>query len=405
MPKLLTPNNGPALATAPGTQGWRLVGLEVAGTTTLGMTYRLVEFGGTGAEQATLAQVPSRLVLDRSYVHGSATLDLRRCVALNSASTAIVDSYLADCHSNNGDSQAIAGWNGPGPYKIQNNYLEGGHMGIMFGGADPSVPDLVPSDIEIRRNHVTRPLAWRGRWQVKNLFELKVGQRVLAEGNVFENNWADAQTGFAFVFWSINPSGACPWCVTQDVTVRYNRVVNTPMGFQLNDRGSYPSPAMQRVTIAHNTVTGVQQANGRLVQINGAVAGLTVVNNSAVGGSHDVYFITPDKPLPDFVFRNNVTGGWFTFQSPVAFGDATLRALQIPAGNVAGNVFANTDVAARVPAGNAFGGAVPNVGFVDFERGDLRLAAGSPYRASGTGGSTPGADFAALDARTQGVAR
>jgi hypothetical protein len=31
----------------------------------------------------------------------------------------------------------------------------------MFGGADPSIPDLVPSDIEIRRNHLFKPLSWK----------------------------------------------------------------------------------------------------------------------------------------------------------------------------------------------------------------------------------------------------
>ena len=31
----------------------------------------------------------------------------------------------------------------------------------MFGGADPAVTNLVPSDIVLRRNHLFKPLAWR----------------------------------------------------------------------------------------------------------------------------------------------------------------------------------------------------------------------------------------------------
>jgi hypothetical protein len=115
-------------------------------------------------------------------------------------------------------------------------------------------------------------------------------------------------------------------------------------------------------------------------------------------------FVTPEKPLPDFVYRNNVAGGWYTFQSPVSFGAATLQQLHIPAASVAGNVFASAETAARVPAGNAYAGQSPaGVGFVDWAGGDLTLSAASPYRASGTGGSVPGADMAALAARTAGV--
>jgi hypothetical protein len=51
----------------------------------------------------------------------------------------------------------------------------------MFGGGDPAIPNLVPSDIEIRRNYFSKPLSWRVgdpsytgvTWLVKNLLELK----------------------------------------------------------------------------------------------------------------------------------------------------------------------------------------------------------------------------------------
>jgi len=37
----------------------------------------------------------------------------------------VIDSYIADIKEVGADSQAVAGWNGPGPFKIANNYLEG----------------------------------------------------------------------------------------------------------------------------------------------------------------------------------------------------------------------------------------------------------------------------------------
>ena len=44
------------------------------------------------------------------------------------------------------------GWNGPGPFLIENNYLEAAGENVMFGGSDPSIANLVPSNITIRRN-------------------------------------------------------------------------------------------------------------------------------------------------------------------------------------------------------------------------------------------------------------
>jgi hypothetical protein len=59
------------------------------------------------------------------------------------------------------DTQAICGWNGPGPYLIENNYLEGAGENVMFGGADPAIPDLVADGITFRHNLVSRPMSWR----------------------------------------------------------------------------------------------------------------------------------------------------------------------------------------------------------------------------------------------------
>ena len=113
-------------------------------------------------------------MIDRSYLHGNDAGNYRRGVALNGARLAVVDSYLENFHDANTDSQAIAGWNGPGPFKIVNNFLEAASENILFGGSDPAFVGLVPSDIEVRRNLSTKRLAWRTAGvPVKNAFELK----------------------------------------------------------------------------------------------------------------------------------------------------------------------------------------------------------------------------------------
>ncbi|MGH9939253.1 MAG: hypothetical protein ACREAM_23670, partial [Blastocatellia bacterium] len=158
MPKIISPNAEPAIRAASGAHHYRFVGLEIGVKSGVKIIYNIVDFG---AEQTSLSQVPHNLIIDRCYIHGNPSDNARRGVALNSASTAVIDSHISDCHEVGADSQAICGWNGPGPFKIVNNYLEGAGENVMFGGADPSIQNLIPSDIEFKRNHLAKPLKWK----------------------------------------------------------------------------------------------------------------------------------------------------------------------------------------------------------------------------------------------------
>ena len=230
MPKIVgVGSNATAVQTQAGAHHFRFVGIEFKPTSG-SFTYGIIQLGNG---ETALNQIPHNLVFDRCYIHGDPVGGGRRGVALNSASTAIIDSYLSDWKEVGADSQAIIGWNTPGPVKIVNNYLEGAGENIMFGGADPSVANLVPSDIEIRGNHIYKPVAWRSQaWTVKNLIEFKNALRVLLEGNVFENTWAAAQD-FAIVIATINQSGTAPWTTTGDITFRLNIVRHAPNGMTI----------------------------------------------------------------------------------------------------------------------------------------------------------------------------
>src|SRR5262249_9442693 len=156
MPKIISPNSEPAAQTAGGAHHFRFVGIEfgVAPGTNI---YSIVALD---ANQTSLAQTPHDLIIDRCYIHGNAGDNARRGVMINSASAAIIDSYISNIHEVGADSQAIAGWNGPGPFKIVNNYLEAASENFMLGGSDPSIRNLVQSDIEFRNNHCFKPLSW-----------------------------------------------------------------------------------------------------------------------------------------------------------------------------------------------------------------------------------------------------
>src|SRR5688572_26554398 len=151
--------NSPALRTAPGAHHWRIENVEF-GPNRDGEG-NIIMFGDAPPKQRVREEIPHTLVLDRVYVHGDAQVGQKRGIALNSGATEISNSYVSDIKTLGVDSQAIGGWNGPGPYTIENNYLEAAGENIMFGGGDPGIEGLVPQDITIRRNHIARPAAWR----------------------------------------------------------------------------------------------------------------------------------------------------------------------------------------------------------------------------------------------------
>ncbi|MFB3890451.1 MAG: hypothetical protein ACE15C_00360 [Phycisphaerae bacterium] len=147
----------------------------------------------------------------------------------------MVDSYFSDFKQVGYDTQALGRWNGDGPYKINNNYLEAAGENVMFGGADPAVSGRIPSDIEMRYNSFIKPRAWKAgdpryrgtAWSVKNLLELKIARRALIEGNVIEQNWPMAQNGFGVLFTVRDQNNTAPWSTIEDITFQKNLVQHT----------------------------------------------------------------------------------------------------------------------------------------------------------------------------------
>jgi hypothetical protein len=159
LPKLRSGNTMSVLRTAAGAHHWRLQFLEfLANKDGYG---DIIAVGDGSAAQDTLAEVPHDFELDRLYVHGDPLTGQKRCVSLNAAAVTIRNSHISDCKAVGQEGQAIAGWNGTGPYLIENNYLEGAGENVLFGGADPAISGLAASDVVFRRNHLSKPLAWR----------------------------------------------------------------------------------------------------------------------------------------------------------------------------------------------------------------------------------------------------
>jgi hypothetical protein len=408
--RIVTTNSMPALRTAPGgaAGGYRIMGLEL--TTSATMTYAIVHIGDYDGTATTVDLLPSNVIFDRVWVHGTSTSGVQRCMVLNGRASAVVDSWLSDCHIKGFDSQAIIAWNTPGPLKFVNNFLEGAGENLMIGGADPRIQGLVGADIEVRRNHFYKPLSWKssGAWTVKNLFELKNSRRVLVEGNLFENNWSDGQTGFAIVLKSINDGGRCTWCVTEDVTFRYNKIVNSPGGMNLvavqayNGGGAVPANSMH---IAHNVFEDVglatQTGDKRVFQMIGQLSSMLIEHNTAFG--ENIIMMFDGSPSSGLVFRNNLLlrGVYGVFGSGKGEGKPALDYFS-PGAAVSGNVLIGASPTIY-PSGNYFPQSVLTVGLVDYVNGNYALTSSSPYVSVGVGGATPGADVAKLSELLRGI--
>jgi len=309
--KLASTNAEPTLRAAPGSGYYRLMGIEVTIATSVKTNYGLVRLG-EGTEIST-DQLPHDIVIDRCYIHGLAGSNVRRGIALNCAASAVVDSWISDCHEVGADSQAICCWNGPGPFEISNNYLEAAGENVMFGGADPAIQGLIPSDIRFIGNYCRKPLEWRAqqsaaRWSVKNLFELKNAERVLVEGNVFDNNWVDAQTGYAILFKSVNQDGRAPWSTTRSVTFRRNLVRHTSSGINIEGRDPHNSSGRTALVLIQNNLFEDLDANrwggeGVFIKITDT-EDVTVDHNTAFGTGSII--IAYGEPNERFVFTQNV---------------------------------------------------------------------------------------------------
>jgi hypothetical protein len=395
--KLRSPNSDPTLSTAPGAHHWRISFLELQSAA--GAARDLLELGS--GLQRTLADVPHDLVVDHAYIHGDATNGQRRCVALNSAATTISNSYISECKFAGQEAQAIACWNGPGPFSIVNNYLEGAGETIMFGGGDPAIPGLVPSDIQIAGNLIAKPPSWRSeQWDVKNLLELKNARRVTIHHNVLQYNWQAAQVGFAVLFTVRNQDGGCDWCEVSDVTFEHNIVQHSAAGVSiLGVDDEHPSRQTHGIVIRDNLFADIDNANwggnGFAFLLIGRPRDVTIDHNTIIQEHASGLLNVDGPPVEGFVFTNNLGRqmAYGIIGTDHAPGNNTI-AWFFPGARIVGNVIADAD-ASRYPSGNRFPTSEAfRSEFRGYAAGDYRLVPSTTWL--GTDNRAVGADFAAL---------
>jgi hypothetical protein len=405
----LVSSSGSVISLAPGAHHYRFIGVEISpapGT----FLYNLV---GPAQDARSEAEEPHHLIFDRCYLHGDPMRGSRRAIALNGRDLAIIHSYVSDFKEPTNDSQALAGWNGSGPIKIVDNYLEGATENVMFGGSDAGIPNLVPSDIEIRGNTFAKNRRWDARdpaydashWPMKNLLELKNARRVLIEGNVFENFH-----GFAFVVTPRNQSGGSPWSTVEDVTVRYNWIRRVSSLISISGFDEYhPSQPTRRVMVEHNVVESMYdtgESNPKAILINQGPDDVTIRHNTILTtpglGSSFLYFANAMKKGTAFAFADNIAhvGTYGLGAENPGAGSTTASLLSGHFNNwtLTGNVLINSEGAATnpYPAGQHWEPSLKAVGFRDPANHDYRLIPKSRYQGAAIDRTDPGANIDAL---------
>jgi hypothetical protein len=218
---------------------------------TVGDHIRFIGIEWTTAPGADIGRIVTaehgdHIIFDRNWFHAADGNEVGHAVGIIDGVhvIAVINSYISgmNCIARTGkctDATGVGGGRGDEPIstiKIYNNFIEAAGENILFGG---SAATIVPTDIEIRRNHLFRPMLWKegepgytptasGQpYIVKNNLELKSAIRVLVEANLLENTWGGfSQTGFSILLTPKSQANQCPVCRVNDVTIRYNRIRN-----------------------------------------------------------------------------------------------------------------------------------------------------------------------------------
>ena len=252
-----------AFSAQTGAQRYRIIGIDMVQDSTKSPNWAFVVMGYNNQNALNTGYI----ILDRVIMRDTNSTHETIRAVLGDAQlghTAMIDSYVAGIKDigNDNDTQAWLSISNPGPILIQNNFLEASGENLMLGGGDPNSESVMPKDVTIRRNSFSKNQAWwgGGNTLTKTLLELKLGVRVLIEGNdFFDMPWNDG--GYAFRLTVRNQDGTAPFAEVSDLTIRHNlfkNITNGIIAFGADDAGpSNLSKRSKRWHIHNNLFYGL----------------------------------------------------------------------------------------------------------------------------------------------------
>jgi hypothetical protein len=381
---------------------------------------------GWGQED-TLPKIPHHIIVEQCLVTITDQSTVKRGISVNAQYATVRDCYLDNLKRANAEGQGIQGHNTNGPICIVNNYIEASGIDILFGGAPVYVDQVVPSDIEIRRNFITKRLAWRGVFTAKNLIEFKAGRRASVQNNSIKYSWLDAQTGYGLLFTPTieggGPAGIHPetFNTVRNIEYRYNHLKSTASGMQIYGSGA-TFLIQQRITdllFRHNlwedlngAAWGINTPSHFVFLVTGRPERVFLEHNTISGRLHTGTLLDDDDNLvlDGWRFENNAlkdTG--FGIRSGITsdglptleglFTNTRFRNNLVAAANPLNYPNAATPSAVNNTYGVNYYPADFDAQFVNAPGGDFHVAPGSPGKAGASDGSDVGADLPTLFAR------
>lgn len=451
-------NVNPIFCTAINGNGgyWWFEGIEfmLNESLTTGSSVGLITLGSDNASNVptSIRNVPSHFNFGHCLFHGNRTGTLtfsngpRRGIALNASMVGVRDSSVYYVQIDGFEGAGIGSWSSPGGVSLVNSFISGTAQAVLYGGALPGVPGLVPSNLTTKWCHLWKDIRWfrqqgqTAAYGCKNHYEHKFGSVALIEDCVMEHNTADGQDGTSILFQNLeNFAVTPPSYKINDITMRNIKVygggpliatsgcgVGEP-GMQVTDFTEQPMSRFLLSNVVGNQIGGLlaesnnpsNPASQWGFQMGDSIRDLCIEHATVEGVSEGILFVPltgafDADAVTRLTLRNNIIGhgrfGSF-FQSGGLTGNALLAA-SVQGSAINRNVFYATtsdtnqwDSAANMPTNNAIANPTSAVGF------DTNYAAGSPsalagtssYKGYGTDGADPGADIAGIAAMESAV--
>lgn len=398
---------------------------------------------GEAFTQNNVSENPTKIIMQHCVVNPPNDVNVVHAVLNDGYKVSIISSWLGNIKTYDGtDSQAAISFDGRGAHVYNNNYLEASAENVMYGGVQPSIPEIVSTNIEFRRNHFIKRLAWRvynGQSHLinaKNLFESKNARRIYFEGNVFDNHWDGARgQRFAFAIMSSTSPGSpgefVPWAVSEDIIWENNRLKGAFGGFNtgvVND-GIEPFHGLKPTNIVIKNMLFEDISNrwgapgnqygSKLIQPNNVedfrFDHVTLIDRDntldmnvfyATGNNYRFAITNSILTMGQYGLRGSNVGGGFNALNP-GTDNLSATVCSRPANatwKLTNNVMPrfNVDVTCYPSTGfqNSYPNNYTNVGFVNYTTGNYQLATSSPYRNTASDGTDPGVNYPVLVART-----
>jgi hypothetical protein len=453
-----------AIFVAPNAAKYRVVGIKSTFPDVAKVSFAAISGGlyttvtGTQTQITDTNDLPTDIIIDRCWVYGRDVTGRPDAygIVISGHGIAVIDSTIEGISATNGsgvsDPMGILIQNGGSQYLIENNFLEASGECVLVG-LDPATLEI-PSDVVIRGNHFFKPLHWmqeHGTYDgyariCKNHLEFKNAERVVIEGNVFQNEWHNFQRT-SLVLTVRNQGhvgGDFPASVVQEFLIKDNYFIDVCQVFGMHVTDNLASSDVtRRITFQNNLARGIGFGSGTglaggqtfaLSSPTTAILGTywrfihnTMIrhpSDAGAGYQYGAMFWTyaPSGAqvfINDLVVRDNLiactTAGGNgrglagTGLSPgtIIEGTATLNE-RATVYDCRKNVFFGGVGSQTYPADNYTGAAITAASVV-FENwavsasGDYRLAAGSPYNNLATDGTDIGCDVVGVLAATADV--